>query len=300
MSKIKYQDINMRDSTLELISAALAIISEYTSAGFRLTVRQLFYQFVARDKLPNTERSYKNLGKAISKGRLAGLIPWDAIEDRTRYVRSNDSWESTSDLVRSAARWWNFDKWSRQNNYVEVWIEKDALIGVIENICSSYDVPFFSCRGYGSQSALWEAAQRLGQQETHGKNTFVLHLGDHDPSGIDMTRDIEERLRLFTADTEVRRLALNMPQIREINPPPNPSKTTDPRSTGYIDTFGPSSWELDALDPRYMEELIESELGDLIDPYLWDEDLQYQEEQREKLMKVSQNWQRVEDFVATL
>lgn len=159
MPKIKYQDMNLGPAKLALVEQANAIIGEYRAQGFDLTLRQLYYQFVARDLLANRLQEYKRLGDVINDGRLAGLIDWDAIVDRTRFVRSLAHWNDPADIVNGAAQQFRVDLWATQPNRVEVWIEKDALVGVIEGVCQELDVPFFSCRGYTSQSEMWAAAQ---------------------------------------------------------------------------------------------------------------------------------------------
>lgn len=155
MSRIKYVDLKIRMSSLSLIQRINGIITEYDQAGYRLTLRQVYYQLVARGIIPNNERSYKNTGELVSKGRLAGLIDWYAIEDRTRYVRSLPHWNDPGEIVASAARQYRIDLWDTQPQYVEVWVEKDALIGIIEQVARHHDVPCFSCRGYTSQSEMW-------------------------------------------------------------------------------------------------------------------------------------------------
>lgn len=234
----------------DIIEKANEIIEEYQAQGFTLTLRQLYYQFVARDYIPNRQTEYKRLANIISDARLAGEVDWSAIEDRTRFVRKNPHWESPDQILESVAHQFAFDKWARQPNRVEVWIEKDALVGVIEPACRELDVPYFACRGYSSQSEQWRAGRRFQWNADDNQKTVILHLGDHDPSGIDMTRDNAERLAMFShRNVEVKRLALNMDQIEEYDPPPNPAKLTDPRAIEYIQIHGNSSWELDSLEP---------------------------------------------------
>ena len=139
-----------------------------------------------------------------------------------------------------------------------MWVEKDALVGIVGKACDRLDVPYFSCRGHTSQSELWGAAMRLKRRMNAGQHPVLLHLGDHDPSGIDMSRDIMARLEMFGADdVEFHRLALNMEQVEEFNPPPNPTKLSDSRADGYIAAHGYECWELDALDPNVISRLIE-------------------------------------------
>lgn len=264
MPKIKYKNIKMQEKSLELIRLVNAVVDEYERQGYELTLRQVYYQLVARGFIPNNERSYKNLGNLINDGRLAGLIDWYAIVDRTRNLRKNSHWDCPEDVIASAKYSYMLDRWKDQPNYVEVWVEKDALIGIVSKICNELDVPHFSCRGYTSQSEMWSAAQRFIRQDWRDSRT-IIHLGDHDPSGIDMTRDIQERLEMFGADVNVKRVALTMEQIETFNPPPNPTKLTDARASGYIAEYGHECWELDALEPKVITDLIRSEVNELVD-----------------------------------
>jgi hypothetical protein len=279
MPRIPYVDINFREETLRTIDQANSIIREYREQGFDLTLRQLYYQFVARDLIPNKESEYKRLGSVINDGRLAGNIDWLAISDRTRNLQKNAHWKGPA-----AFR-------------VEVWIEKDALVGILESVCPDLDVPFFSCRGYTSQSEMWRAAQRLIDYD---QKVVILHLGDHDPSGIDMSRDIEERLELFGAldeGDEFRRIALNMDQIREFSPPPNPAKVTDSRFAKYLRRYGRESWELDSMEPTMLADLVSNEIRSYRDDALWNEDVEKENKEREELKLASEKWEDLRSYI---
>lgn len=292
--KVCYKEINFRPDSLRLIEKVNGIIAEYQQMGYSLTLRQVYYQLVARDVIPNNERSYKNLGNLISDARMAGLIDWKAIEDRTRNMRKNSHWLDPAQIIRATVRSLQYDKWEGQDYYVEVWVEKDALIGVVGQTCSQLDVSYFSCRGYVSQSEMWSAAQRLIDKEEDGKQTVILHLGDHDPSGIDMSRDILERLELFGANPIFERIALNMDQIDEYGPPPNPAKITDSRAMGYIERFGYESWELDALRPDVIDRLIRDHVIQYQDIELMEEVVRREEEDQKLLRNVAKKWSEIE------
>jgi hypothetical protein len=276
-----------------MLDYATVILAEYARQGLSLTLRQLYYQFVARGWLANTERNYKRLGTLISDGRLAGLIDWEAIEDRTRNSRGNPHWLSPNEIVRSCAAQYQIDKWAGQEYRVEVWVEKEALAGVLAACCPELDVTQFSCRGYVSQSEMWVASQRLLGYAVAGQQPVVVHLGDHDPSGIDMTRDIEDRLALFVgsegyAPPIVNRIALTWEQIEEHAPPPNPAKATDSRYQGYKERYGEESWELDALDPPTLIALIRATVGGYRDEELWQERMAVERAGREALAAVAE------------
>lgn len=293
MPKIAYKEIKFQDKTLKLIQLINSIVEEYHEQGYDLTLRQVYYQLVARGYIPNNERSYKNLGNVLNDGRLAGLIDWNSIVDRTRNLRRNSHWDTPKDIIQSAAYQFALDKWKDQPNYVEVWVEKDALVGVVGQICNNLDVPYFSCRGYVSQSEMWTAARRFISERNRRESCTILHLGDHDPSGIDMTRDIQERLSMFGAEVNVKRIALTMSQVELYNPPPNPTKLTDARAGSYLSTYGEECWELDALDPSVMSELISTHVKELRDYDLYQAQVDKERRQRHDLHNIHDYWRNV-------
>lgn len=299
--KQQFMTFNLRAGSLHLIETANRIIREYAAQGYQLTLRQLYYQHVARGLIENTERSYKNLGELINKGRLAGLIDWNAIEDRTRNLKGTSHWDSPSSVILAAYRSFRMDKWENQPNRVEVWVEKDALVGILERVCNEHDVDYFACRGYVSQSEMYEAARRIRRYMRGGQDVHILHLGDHDPSGMDMTRDIRSRLAMFLeADgtAGVNRLALNWNQIELYAPPPNPAKTTDSRFEQYTEEFGDESWELDALEPQVIADLIAENIVALRDEQLWDDAVDKEKSHRDLLRATSEQWDDVVEFLA--
>lgn len=292
MPKIKYEEWKPSKESLAVVLKANEIIELYQRQGFDLTLRQLYYQFVSRDIIPNKQSEYDRLGSLISRARRAGLVDWSAIVDRTRNLRSLPSWDTPGDIISAVSRQFRLDHWQDQDNYVEVWFEKDALMGVFESAANPLRVPFFSCRGYTSDSEIWSAAQRL--RSKRGQQPIILHFGDHDPSGIDMTRDIQDRLRLFGAkNIEVRRLALNMNQIRQYDPPPNPAKETDSRFSGYQAEYGDESWELDALEPTVLAKLVKDEVRELVDIEAWDKVRDDEALRRAELRAVRDKWDEV-------
>jgi hypothetical protein len=253
-------------SSINIIDNANYILAEYKAQGYVLTLRQLYYQFVSRDLIKNTTKEYKRIGSVINDARLAGLIDWSMLEDRTRNLLNVEDFDNSIDFLGRVVERYAEPLWSDQPYYCEVWVEKDALVGVIERPCNDLRVPFFACRGYASQSELYSAGKRLGRKLKQGKRVVIFHLGDHDPSGIDMSRDNDDRLNMFAGGiVDVRRLALNEDQIEEYGPPPNPAKMTDSRAEKYVEKFGDESWELDALDPSVIEGIIRLNVEGIID-----------------------------------
>lgn len=277
---------------LAMIEKVNAILAEYEAAGYDLSLRQLYYQLVSRNIVPNTERSYKNVGNLVSDARLAGLIDWRMIRDRGRVTETNAHWNNPGEIVLAAARQFRINRWKTQPSYVEVMVEKQALEGVLIPVCQELDVPFTANKGYSSSSAMYEASKRYLEAKRDGKELYVLYLGDHDPSGIDMTRDVDDRLALFlrTSGIEVKRLALNMDQIEQFNPPENPAKMTDSRASDYVAKFGESSWELDAIEPKTLAQLVRDAVEALIDDDAWTEAMGRENKMREELNKFANKY----------
>jgi hypothetical protein len=352
MPKLHYGGPKIGPEGRAMVRVANRILEEYAAQGFDLTLRQLYYQMVARDLFPadrrwrwtgtryvrdpngtpNAEPNYKWLGSLVNDARMSGLIDWEHIVDRTRNLSRAPSWNDPAALIRAGAQQFAIDKWADQDYYVEAWIEKDALVGVIEPTCREWSVPYFSCRGYTSQSEMWGAAQRLGAQIERGKRVVILHMGDHDPSGIDMTRDIDERLENFMAidyyrdsvndeerdrldalnadhgrgswafdhvreNFEVQRIALNWEQVQEYGPPPNPAKLSDARAKRYVAEFGRESWELDALDPTTMADLITEGIENVLDPTAWEAACEQEADHQRTLRAIAERWDEVADLV---
>ena len=293
MAKQKYKEIRFQSKTLQLIGLINDVAEEYQEKGYVLTLRQMYYQLVARGYIENSQRSYKNVGKTISDGRTAGLIDWNIIIDRLRGIRGQDHEESPVYALAKLSESYSLNKWRGQPNYVEVWVEKDALIDVVGRACNAIDTPYTSDRGYTSTTEIRNAAQRfINHSDKEGR--YIIYLGDHDPSGVDMTRDIKDRLELFGANVEVRRIALTMEQIRTYNPPPAFAKTGDARTPKYIKEHGLEAWELDALDPEVLHDLIQSEVESLIDVPLYNAFFDQEQEEREELLSIARNYSEVQ------
>lgn len=295
--KATYIKKRFGQEALSLIETINGILDDYRSQGYDLSLRQLYYQLVSKNIVPNEEKSYKNVGGLVSDARLAGLVDWDMIKDRGREMVCNPHWQGTSHFLESVAPQFQVDLWEGQCNYVEVMVEKQALEGVLEPVCRRLDIPFTANKGYSSSSAMYEAGRRMYEKLRDEKQIYIIYLGDHDPSGIDMSRDVLDRLRMFsecdegdTVKVEVNRVALNMAQVEEMNPPENPAKITDSRAAAYIRRFGTSSWELDAIEPRQLASLVTDTITSLLDVPLFNRRKKEQERVRKELLKLAKQY----------
>ncbi len=353
--KIRFIERKFTPESLAIIAQCTAVVDRYNDQGYKLTTRQLYYQMIAAESLPdswrdpvtrskNNERSYKKLSSLISDARLAGIIDWEMIEDRGRSTSQPGHWDNPRQLLEAAARAFARDKWRDQPNYIEVMVEKQALEGVLQPVCSRLGISFTSNKGYSSSSTMFDVGQRLKYQfitrtarngllsagawdsrlpmreileddslsdrvlSVSGESSIqklplcrltedaveagwprigIIYFGDHDPSGIDMTRDVGERLSLFAdlIPIEVHRVALNMDQVEELNPPENPAKETDSRANNYIAKFGNSSWELDAVSPEALATMVEEKILEFRDETIWAKSVKAEDKDRRAAMK---------------
>ncbi len=295
-----YRPHRFNSETHGIVDRANLIVSEMGAQGYTLTLRQLYYQFVARGLMSNEDREYKRLGRLVTRAREAGEMDWYAIEDRGRGALGTPTEEDPTEVVRGIEEDLTYDQWGRQGHYLEVWVEKSALEGVVARPCDRRHVTYMACRGYLSASEAWRAGRRFAHaRRAEGKETILIHLADHDPSGLNMTDDNRDRLRMFAEDydVEVRRIALNMDQVERYGPPPNPAKESDSRARAYVREFGPHSWELDALEPSVLDTLISDVIDEYVDEVTWAEVHEEQEEARRPLAALSENWDAVREFL---
>lgn len=272
MARIKYRDINFKPDTLARIVQMNRILSEYKG---RVSVRQLYYRLVSAGLIPNEPQEYDKVQAILTNARYAGLIDWDAIEDRNREPLKARDWPTGRAALDETVEAFRLDRWLGQPFYVELWVEKAALAGVLAPIGNDYHVTLMVNRGYSSASAMKESAARVIYHNKptaaapHGRRPVILYIGDHDPSGEDMVRDIRDRLLEFGCPSwlDVRKVALTMEQIEAHDPPlpPNPAKMKDVRAKGYVEKHGEFSWEVDSLPPPELDLLVRTTINAYID-----------------------------------
>lgn len=295
MAKIKFRDVRLSKLNKKRLDIINEIIREYQRDGYVLTLRQLYYQLVTRDIIPNQQAEYSKLSMLLKEGRMGGIVDWSAIEDRLRQPQKTPSWDSPQDILEACASQYKRDHMDGQSEYLEVWVEKDALSGVLQRATNKYHVPIMVNRGYSSISAMFDAFQRF-KENGHDKDrsVTVLYLGDYDPSGLDMIRDIRERILDFAYvsigldfEFNIKPIALTREQIDTYNPPPNPAKVTDPRAKDFIMNHGNTSWEVDALRPDVLHKLVEDSILSYIDMEMYNKVLEVEEAEKILLQKLT-------------
>jgi hypothetical protein len=351
----KYDDGNVRywaADKAEVVAHIVSIVNTYSRKGYVLTLRQLHYQLVSRNWIINHDTAYKKLGSILDDCRYAGVIDWSAIEDRGRVpylpYYADDAAEAVEDITAS----FRINRQEGQTNYVELWTEKDALSGILKRTTEKYHVQLVVNKGYTSSSAIYGAYERVVERILNGQKVTILYFGDHDPSGLDMIRDIRDRLRFFLSrgdtlranerfnslvedwwinsgndiyglvsmkfceesvlklmnddDNEglfddfnagkvayylfynelftVRAIGLTMDQIEEHLLPPNPTKMTDSRAANYVKEFGRTCWEVDALNPETLTEIVEYNITQQINMDVYQNALDREAMEKQKLI----------------
>lgn len=308
----------------------LTIGDDFKNRGYRLTLRQLYYQLVSKELIPNHDKVYKKLGGILDDLRYSGNIDWNLFEDRGRVPYTPYYELSVEEAILSTARTYRLDRQLEQPFHIEVWTEKDAISGILRPVCSKFGVKMVVNKGYSSSTAMYQAYTRFIDKINDGHKIKILYFGDHDPSGLDMIRDIQDRIDFFIAkggDFDIERfhdwrenkgyldadiiyilrkhkltekeikkyekaldtfeenhdhktceyfekvaylkeekpfqvipIGLTKKQINKFNPPPNPAKLDDPRAKWYVKEHGNISWEVDAIDPDVMKQIVEDNI----------------------------------------
>ncbi len=285
--KQKFRNTKLNKKSMEHLNKINAIIEDYQADGYKLTLRQLYYQLVSRNVIANHVREYKKLSRVLTEGRMAGLVDWDAIEDRLRRPQNVYTVSSVKDALVDTHKQYRLNRQIGQSTHIEVWVEKDAISNILKRVTEKYGVNILVNRGYGSVTAMKDAYDRFEWRiGNHDKDIVILYLGDHDPSGLDMIRDINERISEmlsidgYAGSFKIKPIALTMEQIKTYNPPPNPAKITDTRSPQYIAEHGRVSWEVDALPPEALIEILESEIFNLLDVDKYEKRLELEASQK--------------------
>jgi len=280
MAKICYrEELHLSNKNVERLEEINTVIEKFAAQGYKLTLRQLYYQLVKDNIIPNKKSEYAKLSHLLKNGRMAGVVDFEAIEDRIRIPRRPYWVHNVTHALEDTLRQYRLNRQEGQEIYIECFSEKDAISNILYRITSYYHIYLNINRGYSSCTAIHDAHKRF---ENHDKNA-ILYLGDHDPSGLDMIRDIRDRLEEFGSNVEVVPVALTTSQVRQYDPPPNPAKITDPRDKWYIQEYGSTSWKVDALEPDVLHNLLRRHIESRMDMDIFQDILNQEEEDKEEL-----------------
>jgi hypothetical protein len=292
--KIFFREMNgIGRKNKERLAQINAIIDNYADQGLTLTLRQLYYRLVVANIIANKRAEYQNLSVILREGRMSGVVDWDAIEDRIRRPSRPSHWSSPHNGMDAIIQQYRKDRQEGQDTYIEVMVEKDAISSVLKRVTEPLGVSILVNRGYSSVTALFDSYNRYVKAHNAGQNIVIFYLGDFDPSGLDMIRDLNKRILEFfegagydDVQFEIRPIALTAEQIRTYKLPPNPAKLSDPRSEEYIKLYGRSSWEVDALEPATLHELLDTNIRSLMDMDVYDEIIEQEKRDIANLKRV--------------
>lgn len=243
--------------TIELLQVALEILD----STHPMTVRQVYYQLVARQVIKNNRSQYQAVSNLLVNARKEEVIPWQWIEDRLRRPRRVSMWSGLNDFAKTVCQAYRRDVWDTQPKHLEVWLEKDALSGIFRDALDPYGVTLNVGRGYDGWDSIHNAAERFGA----GNQVRVAYFGDFDPSGEDMVRSLRERLAFFGCDAEIVKCALTFEDVERYNLPPDFTKASDTRSAGFVARYGDVAVELDALPLQVLRERLIAQVEGHID-----------------------------------
>ena len=242
----------MQKQSLELLEQVQKIMGSY---DFALTLRQIYYQLVAKQIIPNKQNYYHKLSRLCVMGRDEGILPEEGFADRLREVDKLSSWVDLNEFMETVRRSYHKDKWQNQDRYLEIWTEKDALRGVLSQVTYQYDVSLMVARGQLSRTAIYEASKRYKIKSD--KECYLYYCGDFDPSGLSIYESIKERLSDFGVFINYERIALTQKQIEKYQLPSDPGKKTDPNYNKFVSLYGSDMVvELDSLPPDVLRDII--------------------------------------------
>jgi len=271
----------IRQESQTILAQVQSILDEY---DYPLSLRQIYYQLVSRQIIENVESEYRKLSRLTVIGRDDQILDEEKFTDRLRQIEQPNTWTDLTDFMESVRRSYRRDYWIDQPSHIEIWLEKDALRGVVEPVTNKYGVPLLVVRGQVSRTAIYQAYQRFSEQTD--KECYLYYFGDFDPSGITIYESFVNRLRGFNGsnlDITFNRVALTQEQIDRYNLPPAPAKKTDPNTSKFIGQHGDNVAELDALPPDVLIELVQQSIVQHIDMDIWDKSASIEQQETEQL-----------------
>jgi hypothetical protein len=275
--------MSQRRSAAELENEIAAITGILDAEDGPITVRHLFYRLVGLNVIEKTEKEYKLLCYHLARWRKDDLIPWDSFTDSTRWHICPPMFDGVADALQRTRETYRRNLWTTQPYYVEVWVEKDAIAGVIAGVTRQFGVPLFVCRGFASLSSQYSASTTFKNVQAKGKEVIVYHLGDYDPSGHSAADAIENTVaNVFDCEIEFKRLAILPEHISQFDLPTRPVKQSDSRARNWT---GTECVELDAMPPNELRWIVENAISDCIDDYEWEQMQKIERAERETLTR---------------
>lgn len=270
--------------TTALVEAAKSALE----AERPMTIRQLFYRLVSIHAIENTLADYKRVSRVLTDARERSEIPFAWIVDRTRPTYAANVFENPEEFMEAASNTYRRDYWTSQPVYVELWSEKDSVIGSIQEVTDSLGVMVRVGRGFNSASVADEIAQLFSRIE---KLKQVFYLGDHDPSGRCIEIEIRSRLQRYgSGKFKMKRLAIHAGDIRRYNLPPLRIKETDTRKHSFRERYGENCVELDALPVEVLRRRVRKAIESLMDKEAWDRAVEVEKVEQDSIKALMQSW----------
>lgn len=293
MKKDKSKNLNIGNE--QIVEEVKKIVSQYST---RLTLRQIYYQLVSKHLIQNKIGQYKRLSRILVQARHDSEIEWDSIEDRTREATGGDKnysspetvFEEAKEYLKECWEYYSLPFWKDQPKYVEIWFEKQALSGIFDEATDGYHVVQLACKGYSSHTMGYELKKRLSRSQVQGKEIHIVYFGDHDPSGVDIYRFIQDMCERFGLDIKFHRAGITTEQIEKYNIPPMMAKTTDSRYDGFVAEHGTDVVELDALDPNVLIKIVREEIEKRLDHDIREKVMEEEEENQDKIKEMVENY----------
>ena len=283
---------------LRIVAEVKDLLEDYPSIE-SWSLRQIYYRLVAKQLIPNTINEYKKLSKYLVWAREEGIIDETKLEDRGRkvmgygdigYSSPEAFMEFRVNRFKDEWKYFSYKQWKDQPEYIEVWVEKEALARLFEQIANKHNIYSCPTRGYPSYSYVKKAVERFTEID---KPITILYFGDFDPTGINIAENLIERFRKYGRDVleyiepediRLERVALNSDQIRQYDLPPAPAKKTDTRDEKFVETTGSDDVvELDALEPDVLQKMISDSIAEHIDVRAWNETVDKTEKEKKRL-----------------
>jgi len=273
----------------KMLDAILAILAAEKDP---ITIRHLFYLLVSQGIIEKTEAAYKALCSHLSKWRRSGAVPWNSFTDSTRWHIQGTTFDNMQDALNTTVETYRRNLWADQDHYLEVWVEKDAIAGIVAPKANAFGVPVFVCRGFASLSSLFSAANTFRRMAEAGKKVIIYHFGDYDPSGVAAGQSVLKAMRDdFRVELQFIRAAVTEEQIEEMNLPTRPTKTTGTHARHWT---GGRSVELDAMPAAELRRLVESCITRHIDVDAWNTLRRTEEMERETLRQMRDNFREAQ------
>jgi hypothetical protein len=274
-----------RSKNKKLVEGAIAILAEEKP----MTLRQLYYRCISAGLIENSQREYQRLGKVMTRLREGGEVPRTWIVDHVRSTLKPSSWSGLADFADTVRDAYRKDFWNSLNHHVEVFVEKDAIAGTIQQVTTEYDVALRVCRGYASVSFAGEIAETWSRIT---KPIFAYYLGDFDPSGFDIERDLRQKLSRYSGGCSFywTRLAVRSDDFDDFDLIRLPVKKRDPRARSFVCEHGDYGAEVDAISPNELRHRVQQAILSHVDMSRWQKLQEVERLEQESVARIATAW----------